>query len=173
MFRSIARRVMNRCTYNKEEACNLADASTRLRAPFNRFTRIRRAVMQSITDTDIFMLSGMCKQLIIIWRFKCKDYLLFFPGKRQFQNTLSKACTVLLNSLFGIQLWKCPSPTPCHWNRNSAVGTEISYGLGETGFIWRQAQKIFSSPKPPVSWVPVIIRADRAAWGVKVTAHLI
>jgi len=41
--------------YNKEEAFNLTDVSTRLRAPFNRFTRIRRVVMQPITDTDVFM----------------------------------------------------------------------------------------------------------------------
>jgi hypothetical protein len=41
--------------YNKDEAFNLADVSTRLRGPFNRFTRIRRGVRQPITDTDIFL----------------------------------------------------------------------------------------------------------------------
>jgi hypothetical protein len=43
-------------TYKKDGAFNLADDSTSLRAPFNRLTRIGRAVvMQPITDTDIFM----------------------------------------------------------------------------------------------------------------------
>jgi len=82
---------------------------------------------------------------------------------------LSKASTVLLNLLVGIPLSKCPSPTLCHWNRNSPVRAEISYGLGDTGFISRQDQKIFSSLFHGYQGSSGGIERR----GVKLTAHLI